>query len=56
VADWQVVVVSGAVRHQGTGYQAGQAFHSTNLGGLDIPADAVVLLAWPVQEALAQAA
>ena len=56
VADWQVVVVSGAVRHQGSAYQAGQAFHATTLGGLEIPADAVVLLAWPVQEALAQAA
>jgi hypothetical protein len=50
------VVVSGAVRHQGSPYQAGQAFHSTTLVSLDIPADAVVLLAWPVKEALAQAA
>lgn len=55
-ADWQLVVVSGAVRHHGVSYEAGQAFHSRTLAGLELPADAVMLLAWPVQEAMAQAA
>lgn len=54
--DWQLVVVSGTVRHQGESYQAGQAFHSTTLAGLDLPPDSELLLAWPVQEAMAQAA
>lgn len=56
MADWQVVVVNGAVRHQGVAYEAGQAFFATTLAGLDLPADTDLLVAWPVQAAMAQAA
>ncbi|WP_152569521.1 class I mannose-6-phosphate isomerase [Sphingomonas ginsengisoli (ex An et al. 2013)] len=55
-AAWQVVVVSGSVRHQGLTYQIGQALCAASLEGLDLPGDAELLLAWPVQAALAQAA
>lgn len=55
-AHWQVVVVSGEVRLGGQPLAAGEAAYTLNLNALDLPAHAVVLLAWPVQEALEQAA
>lgn len=56
VAQWQLVVVSGLVRHQGSVVEAGQALLTGSLAGLELAADAQVLIAWPVQEALAKAA
>jgi hypothetical protein len=56
VADWQVVVVSGSVTLHGVAYVPGQAFHTANLAGVGWSTDATFMLAWPVQEAMAQAA
>jgi mannose-6-phosphate isomerase len=53
---WQVVTVSGEVRLAGQALAAGEAALLTSLSSLDLAADAVVLLAWPVQQALEQAA
>jgi mannose-6-phosphate isomerase len=54
--DFQLVVVSGQVFHRGALIETGQALLVNSLAGLEMAKDAVVLIAWPVQEALAEVA
>lgn len=53
---WQVVVVSGTASVGGLHVSAGEAAYAQSLSSLVIPADCVVMLAWPAQIALAAAA
>lgn len=53
---WQVVVVTGSAIVGGVEVAAGEAAYAQSLSGLVIPADCVVMLAWPAQIALAAAA
>jgi len=55
-AHWQIVNVSGDVRLDGLRLEPGEAAYARSLAGLGMSSDAVVMIAWPVQEALAQAA
>jgi hypothetical protein len=48
--------VEGTVQLRGQRFAAGEAAYVSDLDALDLPADAVVLLAWPFGEALEQAA
>ena len=53
---WQVVVVAGEVHLKGHQISVGEAAFTTDLSDLDLPTDAIVVLAWPFQEAMEQAA
>jgi mannose-6-phosphate isomerase len=53
---WQVVVVSGTATVNGQALCAGEAAFAQSLIGLDLPHDCTVLLAWPAQKSIAEAA
>lgn len=53
---WQIVAVAGTVTVDGHPLRAGEAAFATSLAGLALSDESTVLLAWPVAEALAQAA
>lgn len=56
VTEWQAVVVSGLATASGVILQVGEAALVASLSELRFGEDCVVMLAWPAQEALAQAA
>lgn len=53
---WQIVAVAGEVTLDGAALTAGEAAFAHDLGSLQMTPDSIVLVAWPVQEVLAQAA
>jgi mannose-6-phosphate isomerase len=56
VREWQLVVVSGTVSAGGAVLGAGEAAVLSTLAGVEFGKDAVAVVAWPTQEALAKAA
>ena len=53
---WQVVAVQGSVTIGDTSVQPGECCLVTSLAGIAMSADAIAVIAWPVPDALAQAA
>ncbi|GAA4005747.1 class I mannose-6-phosphate isomerase [Sphingomonas humi] len=53
---WQLVVVSGTASIGGLSLSEGEAAYTQSLVGLTMARDAVVMLAWPAQKSMAEAA